>query len=444
MTGTVASRPPVTVHRAMPPAGLGGGLGATPTGNLLLAGEHFVAAMLFLLAGSLGLVWIAPDLAAGRFAEPRVAGVTHLFTLGWLTTTIFGALYQLLPVALGAPVRWLRVGHASFASFVPGVALFATGIATSNVLLHHVGIALVTTGIVLVLANVGTSLGTATRRDVTWAAVTLAVTFLAGTLLLGITLLHNIHTGFLADARVRVLAMHLHVALVGWVLLMIVGMAHRLLPMFLLAHGVDSRWTARSVALLAGGVVVLTTGLALQLRAVTWIGAALLEGGLAAFLVQARLFFVHRVRKRIDVGMRFVATALVFLGISGIAGATVLVLAPAPPRLATAYVVVGLLGGIVLFVIGQFYKIVPFLAWIARFRARVGKEKLPAVADLYSARVALVQWVIMLVAVVVLGAGTLAGHPRCVRVGAGLFSVGTILLLSQVIRVARGPRTEPS
>jgi hypothetical protein len=442
VTITASPAPPVTVHRAMPPAGMAGGLGAAPTGNLRLAGEHFAASILFLLAGSLGLIWIAPELATGRFLEPRVAGITHLFTLGWLTTTIFGALYQLLPVALGAPVRWLRVGHVSFATFVPGVAIFVAGVATSNVVLHHVGIALVATGIILVLVNIGASLAGATRRDVTWSAVALALTFLASTLVLGIVLLHNIHTGFLAEARLRTLAMHLHVALAGWVLIMIVGMAHRLLPMFLLAHGVDSRWTSRAVALLAIGVVVLVSGLAWSSRGITWIGAALLEGGLAAFIVQSRLYFKHRVRRRIDVGMRFVATSLVFMALGGVAGAALLAQRPVPTRLAVAYLVLGLLGGIVLFVIGQFYKIVPFLAWIARFRARVGKEKLPAVADLYSARVALVQWGIMVVAVIILVAGTLAGHPRCVRMGAGLFSVGTILLFSQIVRVARGPIPE--
>jgi predicted Ser/Thr protein kinase len=39
----------------------------------------------------------------------------------------------------------------------------------------------------------------------------------------------------LAEARVRVLAAHLHIALVGWVLTMMVGVSHRLLPMFLLS-----------------------------------------------------------------------------------------------------------------------------------------------------------------------------------------------------------------
>lgn len=431
---------PATVHRAMPPAGgMPGGLAVPGTGPMPLAIAHFAAAVLFLLAGAAGLVWIAPELAAGLFPSPHVAGVTHLFTLGWLSTTIFGALYQLLPVALGAPVRWPRVGHAGFWTFTPGAALFAAGVAASSTPLHHAGIALLTIGIALGVTNVGASLARATTRDVTWSAVAIAITALASTLVLGVVLLHNLHTGFLAAARLRVLAIHLHVALVGWALVTIVGMSHRLLPMFLLAHGVDARWTRRAVALLATGTVLLATGLALDASALTWAGAAALELGVAAFAWQARLFFRHRVRRRIDAGMRFVVTALVFLVAAAATGPVVLARAPGTPRVATAYVLLGLLGGIVLYVVGHFYKIVPFLAWIAHFRGRMGKEAVPAVADLYSARVATVQWVLMSVAVAIMSAGTVLGHAHCVRVGAVLFAAGVLLFASQIARVARGP-----
>ena len=129
--------------------------------------------------------------------------VTHLFTLGWLTMTIFGALNQLLPVALGAPIRSVEVGHASFWSFAPGVGLFAAGIATGSDSLRHAGMALVTAGILLGAGNVVATLARARVRDVTWAAVALGITFLLSTLALGLVLLHNLHTGFIADARVR-------------------------------------------------------------------------------------------------------------------------------------------------------------------------------------------------------------------------------------------------
>ncbi|HEU4763227.1 MAG TPA: hypothetical protein VFS28_01145 [Gemmatimonadales bacterium] len=50
----------------------------TPTGAsappLRLPGEHFVAAMAFLLAGACGLVWVAPELAQGAFLSPTWRG----------------------------------------------------------------------------------------------------------------------------------------------------------------------------------------------------------------------------------------------------------------------------------------------------------------------------------------------------------------------------------
>src|SRR5690606_18403979 len=162
------------------------------------------------------------------------------------------------------------------------------------------------------------------------------------------------------------------VALVGWVLVMIVGMSHRLLPMFLLAHGADDRWTGRALTCLPAGLPLLTVGLLAGVPAVTWAGVALLEAGVACFLIQARSFARGRTRPRLDVGLRFTGIALVFLAASAVLGPAVLAVGGLrQPRLATAYLLLGLLGGTTLFVVGQFYKIVPFLAWIARFRGRI-------------------------------------------------------------------------
>jgi len=188
--------------------------------SLALVGEHFGAATLYLAAGALGLVWIAPELAIGAYPSSHVAAITHLFTLGWLTTMIFGALHQLLPVGLGAPMRSVRLGHLSFWCFAPGVGLFAAGVATHATMLNHGGIGLVGTGILLATGNVAATLPRARARHVDWAAMVIALCFLVSTLGVGVVLLHNLHTGFLAEARLRVLAVHIHVALVGWALVM--------------------------------------------------------------------------------------------------------------------------------------------------------------------------------------------------------------------------------
>lgn len=431
-----AAAAPTQARAPMMPGGLAAAAGTT---SLRLPAQHFAAALLFLALGAAGLVWVAPDLARGDFLSPRVAGVTHLFTLGWLTTTMFGALYQLLPVALGAPVRSELAGHASWWAFVPGVPAFAAGVVTGNLVLHHVGIGLVATGVMLAVANIGLSLARAPKRDATWASVALAIAFLASTLVLGVVLLHNLHGGFLAERRLRVLSIHVHVALVGWALVAMVGMSHRLLPMFLLAHGVDGRWTRRALVLLPAGVTAFVAGLARPDAVATWGGVLLLEAGVACFLVQAWRFYRARRRPALDVGLRFAAVALGFLAASAAMGAAVLALGGARhPRLATAYVLVGLLGGVLLYVVGHFYKIVPFLAWLGRYRDRVGREPVPTVAELYSASVARVQLVVMPTAVAGLAAGVLIGSSLVARAAALLFAVGVALFASQIVRVARG------
>jgi hypothetical protein len=445
MTATTPALPTHTIHRVTSvPPGVAGGAVSPATGSIRLAGEHFAAATLYLLAGSVGLVWIAPELARGNYLAPHIAGVTHLFTLGWLTMTIFGALYQLLPVALGAPIRWPMLGHVSFWTFAPGAGVFACGVADNSTMLHHAGIALVAIGVVLTVANVASTLPRARARDVTWAAIAIAITYLSSTLVLGVALLHNLHTGFIASERVAVLATHLHVAIVGWALIMMVGVAHRLLPMFLLAHGGDSRWTRRALTLLAAGVPLLAVGLNLHLAAVSWAALVLMECGVACFLYQAFEFYSIRVRKRIDIGMRFAATGLAFLATAGVLGPVVLWQGAIASRVATAYVLTGLLGGIVIFVVGFFYKIVPLLAWVGRYRGKASVAGTPTIAQMFSARVAEAQLAIMATALIVLVAGVLAGSAAAAYSGTVLFLIGILLFLSQIGRVALGGRSRAS
>lgn len=432
-----AAPPRVAAAMSAPHAGFASanpGLGNTAT--MRLSAAHFVTAMVFLLAGSAGLSLVAPELAAGRLLEPRVAAVTHLFTLGWLTTTILGALYQLLPVALGTPLRSIRAGYASIALLGPGVALFVAGVAASDDPMRHAGIALVMPALLIAIVNIGVSLRGATRRDVTWWSVALAIASLLTTIVLGGLLVHNLKTGMLGAARVRVLAIHMHIALGGWALAVMIGMSQRLLPMFLLSHGVDDRWARRALVLLAAGLAVLTSGLLLEATPVTWAGAVLLAGAVAAFVTQARLLYRARVRRRLDAGLRIAATALTFLAIAAVLGLVVTWRGVASTRIATAYGIITLLGAVVPYVIGHFYKIVPFLAWIARYGGRMGRESVPAIADLYSSRAAKAQWVITTVAATILTAGTLAGHAHCARVGSALYLAGVVLLASQMVRVA--------
>jgi hypothetical protein len=405
-----------------------------------LAARHFAVALLYLIAGSAGLVWIAPEMAIGAYASPHVAGITHLFTLGWISITIFGALCQLLPVALGSPLRWLRAAHVTLWTFASGAGLFAAGVATASTALHHAGIALLSIGILTAVVNIGGSLLRSERRDPTWGGIALAIAFLFSTLVLGVVLLHNIHTGFLAAARFRILGAHLHVAMIGWALTMIVAVSHRLLPMFMLSNRADTEWTKRSLILLSSGTVILALALIADGGNAAWLGVMLIELGVACFCWQVRCFERARVKKKNDVALVFVAGALVSMLSSAVLGPFVLIEGPSSGRLAVAYVTLGLLGGIVMYVVGLYYKIVPLLAWTTRYGSRMGKEKLPAVTDMYSHRVAVIQLIAMFTALTLIVTGIATASPHVARCGSALFLGGVLLFASQIARVAYGGR----
>jgi hypothetical protein len=101
------------------------------------------------------------------------------------------------------------------------------------------------------------------------------------------------------------------------------------------------------------------------------------------------------------------------------------------------YVLFGL-GAVVLYVIGFFYKIVPLLAWTAHFRGRMGRESVPTVAQLYSARLAYVQLALMGLGVVTVAGGIAAGSASVARLGATLFLGGVLVFVTQLARVALG------
>jgi len=416
--------------------GPGTGLAAAKAPPFRLPGEHFAAAMGFLLLGVAGVVWVAPELAAGAWPLPAVVAVTHLFTLGWITTSIMGALYQFLPVAVGEPVRSIRAGHVAFGLHVFGLLAFVSGLLVGVLPVMLAGAATFGTGILIFVVNLGATLGRAARRDVTWWALTFAGVFLTVTLVLGLALAGNLRWGFLGEARPIALATHLHVALTGWVLLVMVGVAHRLLPMFLLSHGASERFGKAAVALLVAGAATLTLGHHGPPIVSRWLPGLFLGSGVLAFLLQARAFYRHRHRPSLDPGMRLAALALALLLVALVlAGAALL--PGASPRAFLVYVLATVLG-ITLFVAAHYYKIVPFLVWYHRFGRLVGQQRTVArVSDLYSAAAARTAGVLLVLGAAGLIAGVSAAHAGIVRGAALLLASGVAIEAVQMLGLAR-------
>lgn len=389
--------------------------------------------MAFFLAGTLGLYFIAPELSRGLFFVPTVAAVVHLFVLGWVVLSIFGALCQFMPVAVGRGLRWERLAHVSFASHVLGVALFVLGLVSTRAPVLHAGATFLTVSFTLFAINLGATLIAVKDRSLTWWALSGATVFILATPVYGVLLALNLHSGLFQD-RFLIVATHAHVAIIGFIMLVVVGVAHRLLPMFLLSHGASERpaWIAVTLFFSAAAILAIPYGPSVKLV----IAGVLASGGVFAFVTQAIGFFRNRKRKAVDPGMRLAGVGIVGLVVATLIAPFALTRGVANMQLLVTYFAV-IIGALSMFVAGHYYKIVPFLVWYHRFGPLVGLRKVPKVADLYSAKVASVNAALLVTGWLGTVASIVAGSELTLRLAALVFTVGVAVEIVAITRIAQ-------
>jgi hypothetical protein len=402
---------------------------------LALPAEHFVAALAWLVVGALGLTLVAGDLAGGRFLTPRVIAVTHCFTLGWITTSIFGALYQLFPVVLGVSARSVRVGHATFWVLQAGVFAMVTAAGAWQ----PAGLALAWTLLLAAVAGLSWNLLPQRRRAPRGRTVGLYVS--AGHVALGAAM--ALAGARIAEAlgwwsvpRLGLLAAHAHLAVVGFATLTVVGVGSRLFPMFLLSRG-HREWPLRWIGpLVAVGLAVHTAGALAAATGLTRAGGAVIALGLGLYVWPAADYYVRRTRRVLDPGMAHAAASLVFLAAAVGLGLLLLLRRTPDARLMAAYGLTGVLGWLTLLVIGVYYKIVPFLTWLHRFSPRAGEPGLPKVADLTRPALSWTTLILLVPGIALLAAAVGAGAAGPARVGAVLVAAGVVLVAGQHARIA--------
>lgn len=411
---------------------IGSRAGAPPVS--LPLGYLVTAAAAFLLA-ALALPWLAAELA-GHYYHPRVIALTHTVGLGWITLTIMGASYQLLPVVLERPLWSVRLARWQFVAVTAGLA----GMVSHFWLGRWAGLAwaaaLVALGVAAHVANVALSLRGLSRVTFTARCFLLALAAVGLTAVLGLLLAANRLWGILPGPVFGPLAAHFHLALLGWITPMILGVAARIYPMFLLAPETAGGAAATQLWGLGLGV----PGVALGLLGVPGLLVPGALGVTAALLAHAALVAgVVRDRRRpaLDWGLRFVltGTALLLPGIGvGLALALDLV---AGPRWALAYAALALGGWVSLTIVGMALKIVPFLVWYRAYGSRVGREPVPTVAQLAwpggeaAAYAGLVGGVIGLAAA--LAVGSIPG----IALAGALLAGGAVVFMAVLVRVLR-------
>ena len=411
----------------------------SPSFGLIKA--HFGLGLVGMNLFTLALLWRAAAVE-GHFFQPTLLGLVHLCALGWFLPITLGAMHQLLPVVFEVPVRSERLAWGAWALLIVG----ASGL-IAHLWLAMTGAGLIASAAILYasllgyVVNLALTLRAAKEVQLVGAFVLAALAWLVVAASIGLLLAINLSRPWMPLSHLEVLRAHAHAAALGFFGTLIMGVTFRLLEMFLMAFVEDTRAGRLALVLVNAALLAVVAGSLLG-------GMALfgpLAGGLAvfgvlSFLVQVARIFRARLRKRTDVAWWHALASYWYLGCAALLGAA-LVLTPleaaSARTLTLAYGFLALPAFIGSAVVGQLYKIWPFLVWFHRFSPYVGLKKVPTASELLPAGRQRVQWLTMHAALVTFLAGLSFGSPTARTAGAALLAVSALLFSSNMLTVAR-------
>jgi hypothetical protein len=404
--------------------------------------------ILSLLVGTATLV-VRPDLLATYHYNQAVIAVTHLFTLGWICSIIMGALYQLVPVALETTLYSERLGRWQFILHLVGVVGMVTMFWVWN--MKQVGhfASVFALGVVLFVYNIGRTMARIPRWNVIAVAIASALFWLLVTVFFGLFLAASKSWNLNWFAPIAQMHSHAHLGVVGFILMMTLGVSYKLAPMFLLSEIQSPRRAWLSIILLNIGVAGAVPGVLWQSGAKFGF-AVVIVAGLMTYGVEIGAIVRARKRRALDWAMTYFFTAVALLAPAGVLG---LILAwPKLPltaftgQLENVYGFLALVGIVSFAIVGMLYKIVPFLIWYSVYSSAIGRSKVPSLAELYCPGLQSWSYGLYLGAVSVISVGAGLAHELIVRCGSALlagslclFAVNVVWILSHLVR----PRIEP-
>jgi hypothetical protein len=315
----------------------------------------FLTAPLFLLAAGTILGWQGDAILASRWS-PAALAVTHLITVGFLGQIMCGALLQMLPVIAGAPVPVVGLTGAGVNLLLTtGAALLGWGFIGGGPAILSAGAGAAFLGFLIFLISAGAALARAKGVAHTIRAMQLALGSLLITVVLGLLLVAGL-IGWIQIGRIDAwVDLHLAWGLIGWVGLLLAGVAFQVIPMFHVTPPYP-RWLMRGLTLTAG--TGLTLGSLLPLTGMERVAAAgfgLAAVGFTLFPAVTVSLQLRRERERVDATLIYWSSAM-----ASVAAAALVWILEGSPSLIGSLLLVGVGVGATS---GMLLKIVPFLCW---------------------------------------------------------------------------------
>lgn len=399
----------------------------------------YVYAAISFLAATI-LLFLSTPAFTQHYFHPHTLAITHTMALGWATMIILGASHQLVPVLIEAKLFSNFLAYASFALAGIGIPLLVYAFFTFRFdWPAQVGGIFINAAIISFLVNTGASIAKTKQQNVQAVFVFTAAVWLLATTIVGLLLVYNFTQTILPEDSLHYLSLHSHIGIVGWFLLLVVGVGSRLIPMFLISKYNEPKQLWTIYYLINGALIIFLLLFFFRLPVSLYLApVAAVLSGLLIFILYCRKAYRQRIRRQVDEQMKIslASVAMMLLPILFLIGLIILLLAySADTKLVMAYGFSIFFGWLTAIILGMTFKTLPFIVWNKIYHEKAGAGKTPAPKNLFSTPVFNCMGIAYLAGFALFIAGILLANTIVLQTASVLLLLTAVLYNWNIIRM---------
>ena len=392
-----------------------------------LISPFFILGSFFYLFATIFLFFFSAENIS--LLDSKVLSLTHLFLLGFIMMTIFGAMAQLVPVVLEVGHFGVELFYAIWPLLGIGTMLMVAGFLNYPALLPYGGVVVLIAMMIFVM-EIFLTIKKVKKFNLVMSSIFISNSFLFFGIIFGLVMALG-YAGTIDVDINALLKSHVFLVIGGYIIITLMGLSVVLLPMFGLSHGFSMKPLEVSMSMMSVAVAFVVSSSLIDYAPLEYLGYALAIISLFIYFYLIQTIYKTRARKEIDI----YAMSLIFSYFSMLVSLVLSIL-----YLAVGYEPLLLSSGWLMFfgffgfaITGHVYKIVPFLVWFEKFAPLVGKQKVPMLADMVPPKSSHAQFVFCAAGVSIVAVAILLQDDTLIKAGASFLVVGAIAFLRSVL-----------
>ncbi|MBK8357433.1 MAG: cytochrome C oxidase subunit I [Saprospiraceae bacterium] len=393
----------------------------------------FLVATIFLLTST--------EAFKGHYFHPHILAITHTMALGWGTMIILGASHQLVPVLIESKLYSNILAYISFILAAIGIPLLVYGFYVFDMRWPaQWGGWLVVLALFAYMINIAVSMVKSKHESVHAVFVFTATTWLCFTAILGLAQVYNFTSILLPESSLHYLTLHAHAGIIGWFLLLIIGVASRLIPMFLISKYSNVRLLWWIYALINGALLIFVILFLYPGReALLFIPVITVFIAISLFIYYCYWAYKKRIRKQVDeqVKLSLISVVMLLLPVLFLilVIVTLILTSGEQLNLIISYGFIIFFGWITAIIMGMTFKTLPFIVWNKVYHHLSGLGKTPSPKDLFNNPVFKIMAIAYLAGFIIFTLGILFGNSIVLKLGAIFLLITAVLYNWNVLKV---------